>query len=319
MYKQNVLIPGAGGAAGIGAIKSLRMCKFDGKIISTDANILSAGLYLADKGCVVPPANNPAFFQAVMKIIKNEQVGVILPTSGFDIAPYSKSKKLLESEGVIPVISDNRVIETCLNKEKFYHELKDEFDLPYTTTDSSKIDIFPCVSKPIFGKGSKNVFICRDENELERVLSRYNNMLIQECLPGKEYTIDVLSDLDGTALLAIPRERIEVKAGISSKGKIILDRTMQEECLSIAEHLKIEGPSCMQMKCDGEGIPKMMEVNPRMGGGTIMTTYAGANFPELIIKMVQDAKIEIPKINEITMVRYYEEVILDEKGIVSRS
>ena len=70
--KQNVLIPGAGGAAGIGAIKSLRMCKFQGKIVSTDVDILSAGLYLAEKGYVVPPANDPLFLQEAMKIIEKE-------------------------------------------------------------------------------------------------------------------------------------------------------------------------------------------------------------------------------------------------------
>jgi len=144
-------------------------------------------------------------------------------------------------------------------------------------------------------------------------------MIIQEYLPGKEYTIDVLSDLDGNALIAIPRERIEAKAGISFKGKIILDKTIQEECLSIAEYLRIKGPSCMQMKCDKEGVPKIMEVNPRMGGGTIMATYAGVSFPECIVRMVNDEMVEIPKIKEITMVRYYEEVILDEKGKVVRA
>jgi len=318
MYKQNVLIPGAGGAAGIGAIKSLRMCKFKGKIVATDANVLSAGLYLADKGYAVPLANDPSFLKEALKIIENERIGIILPTSGFDIVPYSKNKKVLESECVIPVMSEYEVMMTCLNKEKFYYKLKDKFDLPYTTTVPSKMDIFPCVVKPIFGKGSKNVFICHDEQELERILSRYNDMIIQEYLPDKEYTIDVLSDLDGRALLAIPRERIEVKAGISFKGKIILDEILQEKCLRIAEYLRIKGPSCMQMKCDKEGVPKLTEVNPRMGGGTIMTTYAGVNFPELIIKMVNEEKIKIPKIKEITMVRYYEEVILDKKGKVVR-
>jgi len=318
MDKQNVLIPGAGGAAGIGAIKSLRMCKFQGKIVSTDADILSAGLYLADKGYVVPPANDPSFFREAMGIIEKEQIKIILPTSGFDIVPYSKNKKVLENNGVISVISDYKVIETCLNKEKFYYKLKDKFDLPYTTTNPSEIDTFPCIVKPIFGKGSRNIFICHDENELRMILSRYNDMLIQEYLPGKEYTIDVLSDLDGNALIAIPRERVEVKAGISFKGKIILDRAIQEECLRIAEYLRIKGPSCMQMKCDKKGEPKLTEVNPRMGGGTIMATYAGVNFPELIIKIANGEKIEIPEIKEITMVRYYEEVILDEKGKVMR-
>lgn len=318
MAGQNVLIPGAGGAAGIGAIKSLRMCKFPGKIVSTDADVLSAGLYLADRGYVVPLANNPSFIQETMKIIEEEHLGVILPTSGFDIVPYSKNKKSLESMGTSVAMSDYDVIEMCLNKEKFYHRLKDKFNLPHTTTNPSEIDVFPCITKPIFGKGSKNVFICHDENKLDLVLSKYEDMLIQEYLPGKEYTIDVLSDLDETALLAIPRERIEVKAGISFKGKIILDETMQEECMRIAEYMGIKGPSCMQMKCDDERIPKMMEVNPRMGGGTIMTTYAGLNFPELIIKLVNNEKIEISAIKEITMVRYYEEVILDENNKVVR-
>ena len=277
--KQNVLIPGGGGAAGIGAIKSLRMCKFQGEIVSTDSDVLSAGLYLSDKRYVVPLANDPSFFQEAMKIIEKEQIKIILPTSGFDIVPYSKNKEALEDNDIVVVMSDYEVIESCLNKEKFYYTLKNKFNLPYTTADISKMGSFPCITKPIFGKGSKNVFICNDENELNRILSKYNDMIIQEYLPGKEYTIDVLSDLDGNALIAIPRERIEVKAGISFKGKIILDETLQEECLNIAEHIGIKGPSCMQMKCDKEGVPKLTEVNPRMGGGTIMTTYAGGKFP----------------------------------------
>ena len=316
--KQNVLIPGAGGAAGIGAIKSLRMCKFKGKIVSTDADVLSAGIYLADKGSVMPLANDPLFFQEAMKIIGKEQVNIILPTSGFDIVPYSKNKEALEDNDIVVAMSDYEVIKICLNKEKFYYKLKNKFNLPYTTADISKMGSFPCIAKPIFGKGSKNVFICHDENELNRILSKYDDMIIQEYLPGKEYTIDVISDFDGTALVAIPRERIEVKAGISFKGKIVLDKTLQEECLNTAEYLGIKGPSCMQMKYDAKGMPKLTEVNPRMGGGTIMTTYAGVNFPEFIIKMANGDKIEIPEIKEITMVRYYEEVILNEKGKVVR-
>lgn len=44
----------------------------------------------------------------------------------------------------------------------------------------------------------------------------------------------------------------------------------------------------------------------------------GVNLPELIVKIVNNEKIEIPGIKEITMLRYYEEVILDEKGKVMR-
>lgn len=316
MDKQNVLIPGAGGAAGIGAIRSLRLCKFRGKIVATDSDKFSAGLYLADKGYVVPPADNPSFLQEALKIIEEEQIEIILPTSGFDIIPYSKNKEMLERKNVIVAMSDYEVIETCLNKWDFYHKLKGNFNLPYTTDDLAKVDTFPCIAKPILGKGSKNVFTCHTKNELEEILSKHTDLLIQEYLPGKEYTVDVLSDLGGNPLVAVPRERIEVRAGISFKGRIVLDKAIQEECLSMAEYLGIKGPSCMQMKCDTKGMPKMIEINPRLGGGTTLSTYAGVNLPALIIKIANGEKIEIPKTREITMLRYYEEVIIDEKGRV---
>ncbi len=316
--QRTILIPGGGGPAAVGAIKSLRMSGYKGKIISTDANKLSAGLYLADKAYVVPAASDPSFFQEAMKIIEKEGVDVILPTSGFDIVPYAKNTKALMEDGIIPVVCDYDALERCLDKEKFYYALRDKFDLPYTTREPSDIDAFPCIVKPIRGKGSQNVFICNNRNELDSILSKYEDMLIQEYLPGKEYTIDVLSDLDGHPMVAVPRERVDVKAGISFKGKIVLDESIQNICLRVAESLEIKGPSCMQMKHAADNRPKITEVNPRMGGGTILATYAGINFPKIIMKLLNGDKFEIPEIKEVTMMRYYEEVILDREGNVIR-
>lgn len=314
MDVQNVLIPGGGGAAGIGAIKSLKMCKHQGKIVASDSNLLSAGFYLADKGYVVPPANSPSFFREAMKLLEKEEIEVILPTSGYDILPYSKNKKILEKKNIIPVVSDYAILEHCLNKMKFYEVLQKRFDLPYTTTNPAEINAYPCVVKPIFGKGSKNISICKNEADVHKALALKEPMLLQEYLPGIEYTIDVLSDLEGNPLLAVPRERVEIKAGISSKGRIVFNTEIQNECLRLAKYLGIQGPSCMQMKCDSEGRPKIMEVNPRLGGATIMATYAGVNFPELILKLVNSGDIELPTIKNISMIRYYSEIILDAKG-----
>ena len=316
MDKKDVLIPGGGGAAGTGAIKSLRLVKHRGKIISTDSNALSAGLYLADRGYKVPPATSGLFVEAALDIIKKERLDVVLPTSGFDIIPYSKHKTVFEQEGVTVAMSDYEVIDTCLDKKRFYGRLKGRFDLPFTATHKSESVMYPCIVKPVFGKGSKDVFFCGNESDLDEKMKVHQNMLIQEYLPGREFTIDVLSDLDKRAIVAVPRERIEVKAGISFKGKIVLDTGIQNECVEVAEYLGIRGPSCMQMKCDCNGVPKIVEVNPRMGGGTIMATYAGINFPDLVLKLANDEQFQVPDIKDITMLRFYEEVILDACGAV---
>src|SRR5207247_9036214 len=80
-----VLVSGGGGAAAISTIKSLRLGGFDGRIVSVDAEPLSAGLYLADGFRVVPKAKDPEFLPAVKRLIEEEHVDVIFPTSGFDI------------------------------------------------------------------------------------------------------------------------------------------------------------------------------------------------------------------------------------------
>jgi len=137
-------------------------------------------------------------------------------------------------------------------------------------------------------------------------------MLVCEYLPGKEYTIDVLSDLDGKAICAIPRERIETKAGISFKGRVERNKEIGDTCMSLAEYLGLKGPSCIQMKEDKEGNLKFIEANPRMGGGTIMATLAGVNIPHLILKLY-DGEVLMEqdlKFKDITVLRYYEEIAL---------
>jgi carbamoyl-phosphate synthase large subunit len=71
------------------------------------------------------------------------------------------------------------------------------------------------------------------------------------------------------------------------------------------------------MKKDKNNAFKLVEINPRLGGGTIFATLAGANFPKMIIDMVEGKKIKMPTISEITVLRYFEEIILDEKNKVT--
>jgi carbamoyl-phosphate synthase large subunit len=138
-------------------------------------------------------------------------------------------------------------------------------------------------------------------------------MLIQEYLPGEEYTVDVLSDLSGAPLLAVPRVRLETKDGISSKGRVLRDPEMERLCLEIARHLNLKGPTCMQLKRDEGGRLKFLEINPRIGGGSMFTTLAGVNIPMLLLDLIAGTELAIPAPNEIVVLRYYEEVVLDAR------
>jgi carbamoyl-phosphate synthase large subunit len=306
-----VLVPGASAPAAINTIKSLKMVNYPVKIISSDTNPISAGFYLSDAHEVLPEVENQSYTTRLFEIISKHNIGILMPSSGYDIYNFSRNKGNLLDRGAVAVVSDEDVMEKCRDKMETFTFLSQKFASPYTTVDPNKIIEFPLIAKPRFGKGSKGVVKIDNDDDLQYVQSKNDNLIFQEYLPGTEYTIDVLSDLEGEPIIAVPRIRLQTKAGISTIGKIVKNDSISETCKSIAKYLKIIGPCCIQMKESKEGILKVVEVNPRLGGGTIFTALAGANFPSMILDMVKGKKVEPPVISEITVVRYFEEIVVE--------
>jgi carbamoyl-phosphate synthase large subunit len=308
-----VLVPGAAAPAGINTIKSLKMVKFNGKIIGTDSDSLAPGGFMADIFSTMPEAREESLFvDKLFELVKIHKVTVLMPSSGFDIYPYSKYRKELQELGANAVVSDIEVLEICRDKMRTYQELLPRFKVPFTTTEPDKIPSFPVIAKPRSGKGSRDVIMIEDESDLRYVTSKYHDMIFQQYLPGIEYTIDVLSDLNKEPLFAVPRIRLQTKGGISTKGKIVRNQKMEEDCMNIAKSIGIRGPCCIQMKETHDSEPQLVEVNARLGGGTIFTTLAGANMPELILDLVEGQEISIPKISEVTVIRYFEEIVVHD-------
>ena len=314
---KNILLPGAGGFAAINIIKTLKSTNiFKGRIIVSDSNPLSSGFYLADRWYVLPKISESNYFEKLLEIVRVEEIDVILPTSGFDILPLSKNKEVLKNMGVTCFFSDYNTINLCNNKFDFYKTVKKGgFLTPKFSINPSTINFFPIYAKPIFGKGSRDNFLIENKQHLNFIQNNYSEMLYSEYLPGKELTIDVLCDLNAKPIVAIPRERIETKAGISVKGKTILDEEISKFAFKIVKFLDIKGPSCIQIKQDKSGVYKLVEINPRLGGGTIMSINSGVNIPLIILKLLCNIDIGKKELEykSITVLRYYQEIIINNK------
>ena len=309
----SVLVPGAAGPAGVNTIKSLKMARFSGKIIATDSSKLSAGFFMASAHAVMPSIIDEVNYMTKLEqVINNHNIEVLMPSSGYDIQPYSKYRKQIEQLGAKPIVSDLESMKICYDKMMTFQKLNDKFDMPFTTTDPDKIPEFPIIAKPRREKGGYDMMLIENENALIQATSKFQDLIFQEYLPGEEYTIDVLSDLNKKPLIAVPRIRLETKGGISTKGKVIHDTQIEQICMNVADFIGIRGPCCIQMKGAKNGRLKLVEVNPRMGGGTIFATLAGVNFPALILDMVEEKEIIKPSFSETTIIRYFEEIIVDK-------
>ncbi|MFZ0203111.1 MAG: ATP-grasp domain-containing protein [Nitrososphaeraceae archaeon] len=311
LESQVVLVPGAAAPAGINTIKSLKMSNFAGKIVATDSTSLSAGFFMADVNEILPEADAQYYVKRLFEIVEKHHVQVLMPSSGYDIYPYSDNREALAKIGATAVVSDRDTLEICRDKLLTYKKMSGKYNLPFTTADPDKVKSFPVIAKPRFGKGSRNVIKVNNEADLRYISSNFGNTIFQEFLPGVEYTIDVLSDMNKKPIISVPRIRLQTKAGISTKGRIIRDADLETTCMNMAREIGIRGPSCIQMKESSEEQLKLIEINSRLGGGTIFSTLAGANIPSMILEMLSGTHIDPPRVSEITVVRYYEEIVIE--------
>ena len=305
-----VLVPGAGGAAGIGAIKALRLAGYRGRIVATDCDPLAPGLELADVGVVVPPAASPEFFRRALEIIRSEDVEVILPTSGFDTPMYAAHEGELHTIGTSVIGCGSYAMQICRDKWLFYERVHGDFPVPRTYQTPPNGLTFPCFVKPRWGKGSRGAAICRDRAALDLRLRESEDLLIQDHLPGAEYSVDVLADLDGRPLVAVPRLHLVIQERVVVRGQVLHDEAIEALCMRLASALRVKGPVSMQLKCDAAGTPHLLEVNPRMGGGTYFAALAGVNMAELCLRLAARAPLPSLSFSEITVARYFEELVL---------
>ena len=291
-------------------------------IVAADMSKTAPATYFADKSYIIPRVAQEGYIESIIDICNKEEIKLIVPTIDTELRVISVNKALIEERTKAKVlVSDKRVIDICRNKKntnKFFE--KNGFGVP---REISEKDIneenynFPLFIKPLDGSSSINAFKINNKKELEFFKDYIKKPIIQECIEGKEYTIDAFMDFDGQPITIVPRERIATRSGEISKGKIIKDRELIDEVKKVIEILKPIGHITLQCMKTNEGI-KFIEINPRFGGGAPMSIKAGANSPLNLYKLLLGEKLFYNEDYEENMMalRFDDCIFLNGDGVV---
>jgi carbamoyl-phosphate synthase large subunit len=319
----NVLVMSAGAAPAVAVINALRLQKeIEVRIISADANPLSSGFYLSDAYYVVPKLEEQHFIPTIVNICEEEKIKVIFPILDEELLIFAEKKEFFKEKGIVVAVNDAHVVTIGNDKYKTYRFclekgiLTPKTYLPHQLREIKEID-YPLFIKPRFGRGSIGAFKVKNEEELEFFLKYVEEPIIQEYIPGKEYTIDMLCDFESRVICVVPRERIETKAGQSYKGKTVKDEKLILYGKDIAEKFGLK--SGVNIQCIVyEGKYYLIEVNPKFAAAVPLTIAAGANTPSLLLRICLGEKIS-PRIGEfkenLYMLRHWKEIFVEEERI----
>jgi biotin carboxylase len=236
------------------------------------------------------------------------------------VAMYrSLEEKAKKGISIVPVPS-YRVVNNAEDFKKAYEEMK---------TDSNRL----CI-KPVVGEGACGFRIIDDSVDTIQVLfhtamtqkvsfkslykvlkqqEQFPDLMVLEFLDGYEYSIDCLAGADGTLYAAIPRKKGNGRIREVENNKELIDMAHK-----IAEHYKIPFVYNIQVKYK-DGVPKLLEINPRMSGGLHISCLSGINIPYYAIKLLLEGTIEPlhPKYG-VKATHIEQSIILSEESVTTK-
>ena len=309
MIRQCVLVTGAGGAAGISVIRALKQQGH--RVIATDCDPLAAGLRLADAAAVLPPYAADDYVDQLVATAIIHGATCLMSTLAEEMVRLAAATDRFDADGLAHWLPGPEAVTSCIDKWKFAQAVAATgHPAPATGLGSADGVPGPWIVKPRFGRGSRDVYAVDDQDELSWAIRQVPDPIVQTRLSGREFTVDALVDRSGNLAGAVPRWRLETKAGISTKGETFSSSSLVGAVGSLLRSLGVTGPANVQGFVSPDG-PSFMEINPRFSGALPLSLAAGADLVGQYLNGVLGDPIRPERLTfqpGVTMIRHFEEI-----------
>ncbi len=170
--------------------------------------------------------------------------------------------------------------------------------VPRTTVIASPADLvnldplaLPAIVKPARGSGGRGVIKVQQGDQLQGVcrnaLAAGRALLVQEVIPAQGHGLGyfALYDRRGQLVAQFMHRRLReypLDGGPSTLREGIWDESLACVARRLLESLQWVGLAMVEFKEDTrDGIPKLMEINPRFWGSVALPIFSGVDFPVL--------------------------------------
>ena len=317
-----VLVTGAGGPAAIAAMKSLQADDAV-ELLAADMDPWAAGLYLVPAGArtLIPAGAAPDFADALLTRCLALGVDVILPTVDAELRPLAHARETFTPPASACSWRPPPRLTSSSTSCRWPSTAPGSSASLAPSSFGPSVDpaswTYPVMVKPRTGSGSRGVMTVDSAAELA-ALDRSPGLIVQEFLPGEEYSVDVLADAAGHVIASVPRLRARVDSGVSVGGRTVHDPEVEWFGRAVAQATGVTFVANVQCKRDRDGRPALLEVNPRMPGTLGLTIASGVDMPRLALAALLGRPLPANMdFRELAVVRFLDERFIDPADISS--
>ena len=304
--------------------RAARQLHMDVEFLGADCQSASPALQLCDHKFLVHPTCHRHYLADLREIVRAQHVDLLVPTVDLDLKALARQRKHLAEEGCHVLVSSPRVVEICQDKRRTHDFLtKQGIDTPDTVPIEHQLKThvlpYPCYVKPWNGYASKFNSVAQTRQDLALLAQKVPDAICQAFVTGDEFTCDVYVDMANQVRCVVPRQRLEVRSGEVSKARVVMAPDVIAVATQVVQQLKA-GPGVITVqliRTHGSQL-KVIEINPRFGGGVPLSIKARANFPKWILQEItgQVPCIDSAKFHDdLVMLRYDQEVWATAKAL----
>lgn len=319
-----VVVTGAGAPVGVSILKALRLSRLCPRIVATDVDSESVGLFRADVARILPPAaeDPPRYRRELAAVCRDEGAAMVFFGSEAEMRTVAPVAREIEHRsGARLIVNHPRLVDGFLDKWTSMRLLRSlGLPVPETILTSDlasrrpflRAQGYPVVLKPRHGSGSKNFFVLHSDAELERLVPQVPDGVIQEYLypDDEEYTVGVYRSRTRGYIGQIQLKRV-LASGLTYKAEVVRDTEITAVCRQMVERADCWGPVNLQLRKTVHGV-KIFEVNLRLSSSAVMRAYFGFNEPEMCLRdEICGEHLLQPEIRMGRALRYWDEIYID--------
>ena len=265
----------------------------DGQVWGADNSRYAPAFAHCDHWAIVPEVTHADYADHLLELCTSHQIDIVIPLIDPELEILSRFREEFERRGVMLLLSPRMTNEITADKYLTWQFARQHgLAMPQTyVTVAEALDHissgsvhWPLLVKPRRGSASMNQTYCTDCIQLEGAFDACPAPMIQEVVQGAEYGYDLFGDLEGNPISVYCKRKLAMRAGETDKAVSTNDPTLIAFGTELLKQLKIVGPADVDVIVDNDG-PKLLEINPRFGGGYPCSHLAGAAFPQKIIAM----------------------------------
>jgi carbamoyl-phosphate synthase large subunit len=293
MKKLSVLISSAGRRVELlrGFRAALDALGVDGRVLAADRSWYSSAVHSADAHYRVPACDAPDFVPRMLELCATQGVDLVVPTIDPELPVLAGVRDDFAAIGTTVSISSPEVVAIAADK-RITHDWLATHGFP-TVRQSTVAEVegdptawpFPLLVKPRLGSAGHGVAVVRDPVELQ-VAARDGDVVVETLAMGAEHTVDALVDRSGRCVCAVPRQRIEVRAGEVAKAVTVRAPTLERLAVDVCDTLPGAYGAITIQAFVGERPDDIaiIELNARFGGGFPLSREAGAYYPRWLLE-----------------------------------